>query len=201
MRFFCPQLMDHVDEADKETFLSLVLKKRPEYAIVWDVTGQDIIEFSKRVWVTQYIAIEGKIAYYSQARHYATRAKALFDLDDLVFVDKEEDWAKVLPAGDKFKLIKYYSPEVSPLPTEIALEDFIQKMLKIRPTFVVLWQVSLEEVDYIASRVWVPCYLPVIDDIIYYMYGKHFAHQMQKKFNIKKAARIPMRSFLLEVTP
>ena len=78
VRFFVPQLMDHPEEADKETFLTLMLKTRPEYAIVWDVSGKDVKEFYRRVYVAQYVVIDGDTVYYSQSRHYANRAKALF---------------------------------------------------------------------------------------------------------------------------
>ncbi|MHA1673558.1 MAG: hypothetical protein ACTSYI_08010 [Promethearchaeota archaeon] len=194
MRFFCPQLMDQPLETDKESFLALMLKKRPEYAVLWDITGKDIIEFNKRVWVSQYIAIRGRTVYYSQARHYATRAKSLFSIDKIVYVESDEEWDEYLPAGEKFKTIRFYAPGVVGEPTEIAMEDFINKMLNIRPPFAVIWDVSFEDVEYIASRVWVTSYLPVMEDTIYYSFGKHFVYLAQKKFNIPNRKRISIQS-------
>lgn len=193
MKFFCPNLMDHPQETDKETFLALMLKKRPEYAVLWDVTGDDVIEFNRRVWVTQYVVIDKQTIYYSQARHYATRAKALFGIDKIVYVESDEEWREYLPTSEKFKKIRFYAPNVVGEPTEIALEDFINKMLKIRPPFAVLWDVTFADVEYISSRVYVTSYMPVIDDTIYYSYGKHFAYLAQKKFNIPKRQKISIQ--------
>lgn len=194
MRFFCPQLMDQPQETDKETFLALMLKKRPEYAIIWDVTGNDVIDFNKRVWVTQYVAVRDRTVYYSQARHYATRAKALFSIDKIVYVESDEEWEEYLPAGEQFKTIRFYAPGVVGEPTEIALEDFINKMLNIRPPFAVVWDVDLEDVEYMSSRVYVTSYMPVIDDTIYYSFGKHFVYLVQKKFNIPNRQKIEIQS-------
>ncbi len=79
------------NETDKDTFLALMLKKRPEYAIVWDVHGQDLIDFTKRVWVVHYVAISGDKVYYSGSRHYAKRAKKLFRLNEIVEIQSENE--------------------------------------------------------------------------------------------------------------
>ena len=145
MRFFIPQpqLMDHPEEADKESFLALMLKARPEYAIVWDVSGKDVQEFYKRVYVSQYVAIGGDnndTVYFSHSRHYANRAKALYadTVQHIVHVETDDQWEELLPAGEKFKPITYFSPEMMDSPAEIALEDFITKMLRARPVYAVI---------------------------------------------------------------
>ena len=92
--------MDTPEEADKETFLTLMLKKRPEYTIIWDVHGKDIIELHHRVWVTQYVVIDNDTVYYSQSRHYATRAKALYNLANIIHVE-EEDQGGHCPPTDR----------------------------------------------------------------------------------------------------
>jgi hypothetical protein len=194
MRFFCPQLMDQPQETDKETFLALMLKKRPEYAIIWDVTGKDVIEFHRKVWVTQYVIIDRRTVYYSQARHYATRAKSLFSMEQIVYVESDEEWEEYLPGGEKFKTIRYYAPGVVGEPTEIALEDFINKMLNIRPPFAVVWDVTFDDLEYMSSRVYVTSYMAVLEDTLYYSFGKHFAYLAQKKFDIPKIERISVQA-------
>jgi hypothetical protein len=193
VRFFCPSYMDKPDQIDKESFLALMLKRRPEYAIVWDVRGKDVIEFQARVWVVQYVVIRGDNVYFSQSRHYAKRAKVLFNLTNIVQVDTNEEWEKNLPEVPEFKRIRYWSPDVVEAPTEIDMEDFINKMLKIRPPFAVLWDVSLDDIKYMASRVYVVSYMPVIGDTIYFSYAKHYAALAQKKFNIVKREKIDIQ--------
>ncbi|MHA1718460.1 MAG: hypothetical protein ACTSWX_09805 [Promethearchaeota archaeon] len=193
MRFFCPNYQDHPEETDKKTFLALMLKKRPEYAIVWDVTGKDVREFHKRVWVTQYVVINDNVVYYSQSKHYATRAQVLYNLKEIVHVETDEQWDEYLPVGEMFKTIRFYSPYITEEPEEIALEDFINKMIEIRPRYAVLWDVSFEDVEYISSRAWVVSYMPVIGDTIYYSYSKQYAFQAQKKFEIPKRKKIKIQ--------
>ena len=73
MRYFCPNYMDQPQITDKETFLSIMLKQRPEYAIVWDVRGNHILEFLSRVWVVQY-ALFGKYGIlFAKSPLYSTR--------------------------------------------------------------------------------------------------------------------------------
>ena len=199
MKYLCPTMMTGLpEETDKETFLDLMLQKRPEYAIVWDVHGEDVIEFLNRVWVVNYIVVSGDTAYYSEKKYYAKRAKKLFRLDKIVEVESPEEWKKYLPKGEKFKRIRYWSPSVVDEITEIDMEDFINKMIEIRPPFVVLWNVSLEDVEYMASRVYVVSYMPVIGNTIHYSYGKYFAIQAMEKFNIprKQKIDIQMPSFI-----
>ncbi|MBA7576517.1 hypothetical protein ES708_18358 [subsurface metagenome] len=193
MRFFCPNYQDHPEETDNKTFLGLMLKKRPEYAIVWDVTGKDVREFHKKVWVTQYVVIKDKVVYYSQSKHYATRAQVLYNLKKIIHIESEEQWDEYLPVGEMFKPIRFYSPNITEEPEDIALEDFISKMIEIRPLYAVLWDVSLEDIEYISSRAWVVSYMPVIDDIIYYSYAKHYAFQAQKLFNIPNRKKITIQ--------
>ncbi len=193
MLFLVPQLMENPQEIDKESFLALMLKKRPEYAILWDVSGTDLLEFRARVWVTQYIVVADNIAYYSQVRHYATRAKALLNLSKIVHVETDDQWLKHLPPRPEFRQISYYAPDIVEEPTTIAFEDFILKMLKLRPPYAVIWGVSLQEVQYIVSRVYVVSFMPIIDDILYYSYGKHFAFEMQQKFHIPHRKRIEIQ--------
>lgn len=193
MRFFCPNYQDHPEETDNKTFLALMLKKRPEYAIVWDVTGKDVREFHKKVWVTQYVVIKDKVVYYSQSKHYATRAQVLYNLKKIIHIESEEQWDEYLPVGEMFKPIRFYSPNITEEPEEIALEDFISKMIEIRPLYAVLWDVSLEDIEYISSRAWVVSYMPVIDDTIYYSYAKHYAFQAQKLFKIPNRKKIKIQ--------
>ncbi len=194
MRYFCPNYMDQPQITDKETFLSIMLKQRPEYAIVWDVRGNDILEFLSRVWVVQDVAIRGDTVYYSQSRHYAQRAKALYNLNNIVLIQNSEDWEKYLPEVAEFKRIRYWAPGIVEEPTEIDLEDFINKMLNIRPPYAVLWDVSMDDVKEIASRVYVVSYMPVIGDTLYYSYAKQYAFQVQKRFNIPKKERINIQN-------
>jgi hypothetical protein len=189
--------MDKPELTDKDAFLALMLKRRPEYAIVWDVRGNDIIEFQTRVWVVQYVAIRDDTVYFSQSRHYAVRAKALFNLTNIVQVLNVDDWEKYLPEIEEFKRMQYWAPGVVEEPTEIDLEDFINKMLNTRPPYAVLWNVSFEDVKEIASRVYVVSYMPVIGDVLYYSYAKHYAFQAQKKFNILKKEKIDIQSPIL----
>lgn len=193
MRYFCPMIMDVPETTDKETFLALMLKKRPEYAIVWDVQGKDIIDFQARVWVVQYVVIAGDKVYYSQSRHYAKRAKVLYNLNEIIFVESPEKWIEYLPEGVEFKRITYYAPGIVESPTESDMEDFINKMLTIRPPYAVLWGVGFEDIVYMASRVYVVSYMPVIGDTIYYSYAKHYAHHAQKQFNIPKKEKITIQ--------
>ncbi len=194
MRFFCPTLMDTPEEADKQTFLNIMLKKRPEYAIIWDVYGKDVIEFYQRVWVSQYVVIHGNAVYYSQSRHYATRAKSLFNLDRIVQVEGEQDWIDHLPAGNRFKSVKYYTPGVVDVPTPITMEDLIGKLLRIRPLYVVVWDIDLEDLTYIVSRAYVSSIMPVIDGVIHYSYGKHYAALAQRKFKIPARKQINIQN-------
>lgn len=194
MQYLCPNYMDKPQETDKDTFLTLMLRKRPEYAIVWDVHGKDIIEFLSRVWVVQYVVIKGDTVYFSQSRHYANRARILFNLQKIVQVQSNEEWEKYLPEEAQFKRIKFWAPGVVEQPMEIDMEDFIQKMLKIRPPYAVLWNVTFEEVAQISSRVYVVSYMPIIGDTIYYSYAKYFAYQAQKRFGIPNRKEIHIQS-------
>jgi len=193
MKFFAPNYMDKPDQADKESFLALMLKRRPEYVIVWDVTGKDLIEFQKRVWIVQYVAIRGDTAYYTQSRHYALRAKAINNLAKVQQILQPEEWLTYLPEVPQFKKIRYAAPGLTDKPTEIDKEDFINLMLKVRPPYAVLWDVTFEDVKEMASRVYVVSYMPVIGDIIYYSYAKHYAFQAQKQFNIPKREKIEIQ--------
>jgi hypothetical protein len=186
-------IMDVPETTDKETFLALMLKKRPEYAIVWDVQGKDIINFQARVWVVQYVVIAGDKVYYSQSRHYAKRAKGLYNLKDILFVENHEKWIEYLPDSVEFKHLSYYAPGIVESPTEIDMEDFINKMLTIRPPYAVLWGATFEDVEYMASRVYVVSYMPVIGDVLYYSYAKHYAHHAQKLFNIPNRQKIAIQ--------
>ncbi|MHA2001599.1 MAG: hypothetical protein ACTSVU_05885 [Promethearchaeota archaeon] len=186
--------MDAPQSADKDTFLKLMLKTRPEYAIIWDVHGKEVQEIHNRVWVTQYVVISGNNVYYSQSRHYADRAKTLFNLKQIVFVESEEKWEDYLPAGERFKTIRYYAPDIVSIPTEIALEDFITKMLRIRPLYCVIWGITTKELETIVSRVYVSSFMLVIDDTLYYSFGKQFAVHMQKKFRIPKHKLISIQN-------
>ena len=172
-----------------------MLKKRPEYAIVWDVTGKDVREFHKKVWVTQYVVISNNdnIVYYSQSKHYGTRAQVLYNIKNIVHVESEEQWDEYLPVGEMFKPIRFYSPDITEEPEEIALEDFISRMIEIRPLYAVLWDVSFEDIEYISSRAWVVSYMPVIDDTIYYSYAKRYAFQAQKQFKIQYRKKITIQ--------
>lgn len=107
-----------------------------------------------------------------------------------MYVESDEEWREYLPAGEKFKKIRFYAPGVVGEPSEIALEDFINKMLKIRPPFAVIWDVTLKDVEYISSRVYVTSYMPVINDTIYYSYGKHFAYLAQKNLTFQTGKNI-----------
>ena len=194
MRYFCPNYMDHPEETDKESFLSIMLKHRPEYAILWDVIGSDVQEFHHRVWVVQYVAVRGDNVYYSGSRHYAKRARALFKAKNIIKVETEGGWASVLPEEPEFKKITYYAPDVVEEPTEIDMEDFINKMLTHRPPYAVLWNVTFDDIEYMASRVYVVSYMPVIDDTIYYSYAKHFAFRAKKQFNIAQKKKISIQA-------
>jgi hypothetical protein len=185
--------MERPEATDKETFLSLMLRKRPEYAIIWDVHGKDVLEFRSRVWVVQYVVVRENTIYFSESKHFARRAKALFKLNEMVQVTSDEEWLKYLPVEEQFHRIKYYAPGIVETPTEIDLEDFINKMLKIRPPFAVLWNVTLDEVEYMTHRVYVTLYMPVIDGTLYYSYGKFYARQAQKKFNIAQIKKITIQ--------
>ncbi len=190
MKYFAPNLMDQPDEADKETFLKIILKKRPEYVIIWDVIGKDVNDFYNRVYISQYVAIKGKTVFYSKSKHYATRAKTLFDLDEIVYVETSDKWEEFLPGGERFKIIKYFAPNIVDTPQKIALEDFILKILAIRPQYTVIWGINLEDLKYIVSRVYVVSIMPIIGDTLYYSFGKHFAYQAQKKFQISHRKKI-----------
>ncbi|WP_371805974.1 hypothetical protein [Candidatus Lokiarchaeum ossiferum] len=194
MRFFAPALMDNPEETDKSTFLRLILKKRPEYVIVWDVHGKDMQEFHKRVWVCQYVAIVGDTVYYSQSRHYATRAKVLYNLENIVHIESDDQWEQELPAGRRFKPIKYFAPSVVEIPEEIALEDFINKMLAIRPKYAVIWGLTLKDLEYIVSRVYVVSFMLVIEDTLYYSFAKHFAYAAQKMFQVPHRKQISIQT-------
>ena len=195
MRFFAPSLiMDQPEETDKSTFLQLMLKMRPEYVIVWDVHGKDLQEFHRRVYIVQYVAIAGDTVYYSQSRHYATRAKILYNLDHIVHVESDEQWEQVLPAGKRFRPIKYYAPDIVEKPEEIVLEDFLNKMLAVRPKFAVIWGLNLQDLEYIVSRVYVVSFMLVIEDTLYYSYAKHFAYSAQKMFQILHRKQISIQT-------
>jgi hypothetical protein len=185
--------MERPEDTDKESFLNLMLRKRPEYAIVWDVHGQDILEFRSRVWVVQYVAIRGDTVYFTESKHFARRAKSMFNLPNMIQVRSDEEWLQYLPAEAIFHKMKYYAPGMVTQPTEIDLEDFINKMLKIRPPYAVLWNVTLEEVEYITHRVYVVAYMPVIGDTLYYSYGKYYARKIQKEFGIPKIEKITIQ--------
>jgi hypothetical protein len=79
-------------------------------------------------------------------------------------------------------------------PTEIDLEDFINKMLNVRPPYAVLWGVTFEDVTNISSRVYVVSYMPVINDTIYYSYGKQYAADAAKRFNIPKREKVKLQN-------
>ena len=192
--------MDRSQEADKETFLAQMLKTRPEYAIVWDVSGKDVQEFYKRVYVAQYVVIDSDTVYYSHSRHYANRAKALFadTVQHIVHVESEAQWEEVLPAGEQFKPITYFSQEMMDSPAEIALEDFIIKMLHSRPVYAVIWGITQTDLEYIVSRVYVTSFMFVIDDTLYYSYAKHFAHATMKRFAIPNLQRINVQNPVLD---
>jgi hypothetical protein len=194
MRYFAPAYMDHPESTDKETFLALMLKRRPEYVIVWDVTGKDLLEFQSRVWVVQYVAIRGDNVYFSQSRHYAKRAKVLFNLQNVIEITAPDQWEKLMPEEPAFKRIKYYAPGMVEQPTDIDLEDFINKMLNVRPPYAVLWGVTFEDVINISSRVYVVSYMPVINDTIYYSYGKQYVADAAKRFNIAKREKINIQN-------
>jgi hypothetical protein len=170
-----------------------MLKRRPEYVIVWDVTGKDVQEFQKRVWIVQYVAIKGDTAYFTQSRHYALRAKAINNLAKVVQVVQPEDWLTYLPEEPQFKKIRYMAPGIVEKPTEIDKEDFMMLMLKVRPPYAVLWDVTLDDVKDMAARVYVVSYMPVINDTIYFSYAKHYAFQAQKQFNIPKREKIDIQ--------
>jgi hypothetical protein len=192
--------MDLPEETDKETFLALMLKKRPEYAIVWDVHGRDVQEFHARVWVVQYVAVKDEVVFYSQSRHYAKRAKAMFHLQKIEHITDDSQWITALPdQEEQFKPLKFYAPDImgedNPNePIEIELEDFINKMLKFRPPFAVLWNATLEDIEYMASRVYVVSYMPVIGNTLYYSYAKHFAVRAQKLFQIPNRKKIDIQN-------
>jgi hypothetical protein len=57
-----------------------------------------------------------------------------------------------------------------------------------------LWDVSLEEVKEIASRVYVVSYMPVINNVIYYSYAKHYAFAAAKMFNIPKIEKTDIQN-------
>ncbi len=195
MKYLCPTMMTGLpEETDKESFLKLMLDKRPEYAIVWDVHGEDVIEFLKRVWVVNYIVISGDTAYFTEKRYYAKRAKKLFHLNHIIQVDSPEEWLDYLPKDEKFKQIRYWAPNVVDDITEIDMEDFINVMLEYRPLYVVLWNVSLEDIEYMVERVYVVSYMPVIGNTIHYSYGKHFVVQAMKKFDIPRKSKIDIQS-------
>ncbi len=191
--------MDHPQEADKETFLALMLKTRPEYAIVWDVTGKDVQEFYKRVYVAQYVVIDSDTVYYSHSRHYANRAKALFidTVQHIVHVETDDQWDALLPAGEKYKQITYFSQEMMESPADIALEDFITKMLRARPVYAVIWGITQADLEYIVSRVYVTSFMFVVDDTLYYSYAKHFAYATMKRFDIPHLQRIHVQNPLI----
>ena len=193
MRNFCPTLMERPEETDKETFLKIMLRKRPEYAIVWDVHGQDLIDFRSRVWVVQYVAVKGDTVYFTESKHFARRAKVLFNLQNMVQVQSDAQWLQVLPIEAQFHKMRYFAPGVVEFPTEIDLEDFINKMLKIRPPYAVLWNVSMEEVEYMTHRVYVVAYMPIIGDVLYCSYGKHYARQAQKRFQVPKIQKMTLQ--------
>ena len=189
MRYFCPNYMTHPETVDKETFLALMLKHRPEYAIIWDVTGKDIEYFHKRVWIVQYVAIRGDTVYYSTSKHYARRAKVLFKLNNIVQVNTSEEWQRYFPDTEEFKPMRYWMPGLKGDPQETDREDLINILLRERPPYVVIWNASMEDVAYMTERVYVVSYFPVIGDTIYFSYGKFFAVNVQKRFGIAKLVR------------
>jgi hypothetical protein len=193
LRYFCPTLMERPEDIDKETFLKIMLHRRPEYAIVWDVTGQNVLEFRSRVWVVQYVVVKNDIIYFQESKHFARRAKVLLNLKEIIQVNSDDEWIKYLPADPRFHKMQYVAPELADKPTEIDLEDFINKMLKIRPPYAVLWNVTLDEVETMTHRVYVVAYMPIIGDTLYYSYGKFYARQIQKKFNIPQIQKITLQ--------
>ena len=102
MKYFCPEMMSgNPEETDKETFLKILLERRPKYAIVWDVHWQDILEFKKRVWVVDYVAISNDSVYYSGKIHYAKRARKIADVGNLIEVESDDQWEKYLPKTEQ----------------------------------------------------------------------------------------------------
>ena len=142
------------------------------------------------------MAIDSDTAYYSHSRHYANRAKALFTdtVQHIVHVETDDQWDALLPAGEKYKQITYFSQEMMESPADIALEDFITKMLRTRPVYAVIWGITQADLEYIVSRVYVTSFMFVIDDTLFYSYAKHFAYATMKQFAIPNLQQINVQN-------
>ncbi len=82
-------------------------------------------------------------------------------------------------------------------PADIALEDFITKMLRARPVYAVIWGITQADLEYIVSRVYVTSFMYVIDDTLFYSYAKHFAYATMKQFAIPNLQHIHVQNPLL----
>ena len=76
----------------------------------------------------------------------------------------------------------------------LEFEYLIQILLSERPLYIVLWDTTMEDVEYLVSRVYVVSYMPVFKDTIHYSYGKFFAFQAMKLFNIPKKEKILLQN-------
>jgi hypothetical protein len=178
--------MDHPEETYSENFLKLMLKYRPKYAVVWDIDHVKLHEFRSRVYVVEYFVVRNGILYFSNLKPFAKKiAKDLQieRIEELDF-DTPEKIENALPIDPKNKRFKFWAPNITEEITNIDLNEFLPLMLKIRPPYCVLWDVEFKDIDFMASKVYVVSYMPVINNIIYYSYAKHFAVKIMKKFNI-----------------
>lgn len=200
MRFWAPEHMDRPEETYSENFIQLMLKVRPKYVVVWDIDYLKLEEFKSRVYVVEYFVVRNNTLYYSNLKPFAKKVAKDLNIENVVELNLSDPKALelALPVDPKNKRFKFWAPGIVEEITEIDLNDFLPLMLKIRPPYCVLWGVEFKDINYMAYRVYVVSYMPVIGDTIYYSYAKHYAVTAMKKFNIPKKAKYELGEYLPE---
>ena len=200
MRYFAPEHMERPEETYSENFLQLMLKVRPKYVVVWDIDYLKLQDFKSRVYVVEYFVVRNNTLYYSNLKPFAKKVARDLQIENLIElnVSDTQELERYLPVDPKNKRFKFWAPGIVENITEIDLNDFLPLMLKFRPPYCVLWGVEFKDIDYMAYRVYVVSYMPVIGDTIYYSYAKHFAVACMKKFNIPKKAKYELGEYTPE---
>lgn len=200
MRFFAPDYMDQPDQTYSENFIQLMLKYRPKFAVIWDIDYQKLKEIKSRAYVVEYFVIREKTLYYSNLKPFAKKMAKELNIEKTqeINLSDQDMLEKALPIDPKNKRFRFWAPGIVEDITEIDLNDFLPLMLKIRPQYCVLWDVELKDVDYMAFRVYVVSYMPVIGNTIYYTHSKHHATACMKRFKLERKEKFELGTYVPE---
>ena len=186
MRYLIPKSMEEPVEIYTEDLITLLLDSRPHYVVLFDTDYHKIEYIRSKVYVVEYLPVRNDCLYYFNSKIYAKQAAKVLGVDTLIQITSDEEMKQALPVAEDNVYFKFYAPGITDTPVEIDLHEFIPLMLRNRPPYCVVWNLPLRDLHYVATRVYVVSYMPVIDNVLYFPHSKHYALLMKKKFNFKK---------------